>query len=123
MTDEPREEIQPEGEDVEAPAPPIGQPPIGEPGIGRSDDDDDVEAHSPPIGQPPIGQPPIGSGSKSSASGPGISRPDVFPGRFSRRPPSCHRKQSFRKEEQWKSIATRTAPSVRTRSPRSRRTL
>ena len=56
MTDEPREENQPE-EEVEAHSPPIGLPPIGEPPIGHTDDDD-VEAHG-AIGQPPIGQPPI----------------------------------------------------------------
>jgi hypothetical protein len=60
MTDEPREEIQPEDEDVEAHSPPVGLPPVGDLNHGRSDDDDDVEAHSPPIGQPPIGEPPIG---------------------------------------------------------------
>jgi hypothetical protein len=57
MTDEPREENQPE-EEVEAHSPPIGLPPIGE--AHRSDDGEDVEAHSPPIGLPPIGEPPIG---------------------------------------------------------------
>ena len=33
MTDEPREEIQPEAEDVEAHSPPVGLPPIGEPPV------------------------------------------------------------------------------------------
>ena len=56
MTDEPREENQPE-EEVEAHSPPVGLPPIGE--AHRSDDGEDVEAHSPPIGLPPIGEPPI----------------------------------------------------------------
>jgi hypothetical protein len=79
MTDEPREETQPEDEveahsppvglppvgdkhllgdpeDVEAHSPPVGLPPVGE---AHRSDDEDVEAHSPPIGQPPIGEPPL----------------------------------------------------------------
>jgi hypothetical protein len=73
MTDEPREDTQPDEEEVEAHSllgePPIGpgekergdddveahSPPIG-PGEKERGDDDDVEAHSPPIGP---GQPPI----------------------------------------------------------------
>jgi hypothetical protein len=47
MTDEPREENQPENEDVEAHSP-TGAP-TGE--VHRSDDED-VEAHSAPIGAP-----------------------------------------------------------------------
>jgi hypothetical protein len=56
MTDEPREETQPEEEDVEAHSPPLTQPPLTE--LNR-DDDEDVEAHSPPVGLPPIGEPPL----------------------------------------------------------------
>jgi hypothetical protein len=52
MTDEPREENQPEPEDVEAHSPPVGLPPIGDKHRGE---DEDVEAHSPPICLPPIG--------------------------------------------------------------------
>lgn len=58
MSDEPREDLQPEEEDVEGHAPPVGAPPTGEK-FGR-DEDDDVEAHAPPIGAPPIGEPPVG---------------------------------------------------------------
>jgi hypothetical protein len=57
MTDERREENQPEPEDVQAHSPPIGLPPLNE--KHRSDEGEDVEAHSPPIGLPPIGEPPI----------------------------------------------------------------
>jgi hypothetical protein len=85
MTDEPREENQPEDEDVEAHSPlgdahsPLGAPlgdlsrgpededveahsplgeahsPLGE--AHRSDDDEDVEAHSAPLGAP-LNEPP-----------------------------------------------------------------
>ena len=78
MTDEPREENQPEEEEVEAHLPPTGLPPTSEkhrgededveahlPPTGRSptgeahrSDDEDVEAHG-PIGLPPTGEPPV----------------------------------------------------------------
>jgi hypothetical protein len=45
MTDEPREENQPE-EEVEAHSPPVGLPPLNDPPLNRNDEDDDVEAHS-----------------------------------------------------------------------------
>jgi hypothetical protein len=57
MTDEPREDLQPEEEDVEGHAPPLNAPPTGE--KFASDEDDDVEAHAPPIGAPPLNEPPL----------------------------------------------------------------
>jgi hypothetical protein len=54
MTDEPREDLQPEEEDVEGHAPPLA-PPLEK---FAQDEDDDVEAHAPPLA-PPL-QPPIG---------------------------------------------------------------
>ena len=54
MTDEPREENQPEPEDVEAHGP-IGLPPTSDKNRGE---DEDVEAHG-PIGLPAIGEPPV----------------------------------------------------------------
>jgi len=75
MTDEPREETQPEDE-VEAHSPPTPLPPLeadrndeGEdveahspptplPESHRSDDED-VEAHSPPTPLPPLQEPPL----------------------------------------------------------------
>lgn len=56
MSDEPREDLQPEEEDVEGHAPPQPAPPTGEK-FGR-DEDDDVEAHSPPTPAPPLQAPP-----------------------------------------------------------------
>ena len=56
MTDERREENQPEPEDVEAHLPPTGLPPTGE---AHRSDDEDVEAHLPPTGRPPTGEPPV----------------------------------------------------------------
>jgi hypothetical protein len=55
MTDEPREDLQPEEEDVEGHAPPVPGP-IGE--KHSRDDDDDVEAHAPPTPAPPLQAPP-----------------------------------------------------------------
>jgi hypothetical protein len=57
MTDEPREDLQPEEEDVEGHAPPLNAPPLTEK-FGQ-DEDDDVEAHSPPLNAPPLNAPPI----------------------------------------------------------------
>ena len=52
MTDEPREDLQPEkDEDVEGHAPPVPGP-VGE--KLANDDDDDVEAHAPPTPAPPV---------------------------------------------------------------------
>ena len=62
MTDEPREETQPEEEEVEGHAPGLGPEPTIGPGEKFENDDDDVEAHAPGLGPAPtIGpEPTIG---------------------------------------------------------------
>ena len=55
MTDEPREETQPEDE-VEAHSPPTPLPPLE---ADRNDEGEDVEAHSPPTPLPSIQEPPL----------------------------------------------------------------
>ena len=52
MTDERREENQPEPEDVEAHSPPTPLP------EAHRNDEEDVEAHG-PIGPAPTGEPPV----------------------------------------------------------------
>ena len=54
MTDERREENQPEPEDVEAHSPPTPLPEAH-----RNDEGEDVEAHSPPTPLPPLQEPPV----------------------------------------------------------------